>query len=94
MREAAVAIHTVRNGQRYLPRTETGLPPTSSPLERLSGREAEVLRLMAQGFTAREIAAALGITARTVVFHKERMRARLGVATAADATDLYRSLVG
>jgi two-component system, NarL family, nitrate/nitrite response regulator NarL len=90
--ELVEAITTVRRGERYLPRTSADTPRASSPLDRLSTREAQVLRLMARGLTARQIAQELGITPRTVVFHKERMRERLGVATASDATELYRSL--
>lgn len=86
------AIAAVRTGGRYLPRRATDAPTGRSPLERLSARERQVLRLMAEGRTAPEIADALGITARTVAFHKERLRGRLGVATSTDAVNLYRGL--
>lgn len=86
------AIAAVRAGETYRPHRSGPDRPSRSPLERLSVREREVLDLMASGRTAQEIATILGITPRTVVFHKERMRERLGVATAVDAVNLYRSV--
>jgi DNA-binding NarL/FixJ family response regulator len=44
--------------------------PATGPL---TPREQEVLRLIAQGSTMKEAGAALGITARTVAFHKYRV---------------------
>jgi DNA-binding NarL/FixJ family response regulator len=86
------AINTVLRGEQFVPDRPSPEPVSRSPLERLSVREYQVLRLMSEGRTAQEIAICLGITARTVVFHKERMRARLGVATSTDATNLFRSV--
>jgi DNA-binding NarL/FixJ family response regulator len=90
--ELLEAITTVRGGARYRsPRSED--PQSSrSPLERLSKREREVLQQLAAGRAAHEIAELLGITRRTVEFHKDRMRERLGVATTVDAVNLYRSV--
>jgi DNA-binding NarL/FixJ family response regulator len=90
--ELVEAISTVRGGALYTPRRAADEPSSRSPLERLSVRELQVLRLMADGCTGQEIAEQLGITARTVAFHKERMRERLGMATSTDAVNLYRSL--
>jgi DNA-binding NarL/FixJ family response regulator len=53
-------------------------------LQELSGREYEVLALLAAGYPMKEIAFRLGITYRTVTFHKYRMMERLGVSTNAD----------
>lgn len=86
------AINTIRQGDRYVPESVSSAPASRSPLERLSEREYQVLRLMSEGRTAQDIAQYLGITARTVVFHKERMRERLGVATSTDAVNLFRSV--
>lgn len=90
--ELVEAIAVVRSGAIYRSNRSDGPLPERSPLERLSVRERDVLRLMAKGQSAQEIATQLGITRRTVVFHKERMRKRLGVATAVDAVNLYRSV--
>jgi two-component system nitrate/nitrite response regulator NarL len=46
---------------------------------RLGGRELEVLRLTAEGLSAPEIAAALGIGATTVKTHLQRVYRKLEV---------------
>ena len=53
---------------------------------RLSTREFEVARLVAQGLTNREIAARLFISERTVDGHLEHIREKLGVSTRAQVT--------
>ena len=50
----------------------------------LTGREAEVARLMACGTTDREIGARLGISTRTVEKHAENIRSKLGVESRSD----------
>ena len=45
----------------------------------LTAREAEILRLVAQGMTNREIAGRLFIAERTAEGHVERIRNKLGV---------------
>jgi DNA-binding NarL/FixJ family response regulator len=52
----------------------------------LSAREAEVVRLVARGQTNREIAAALGISERTVDRHVSNILAKLDVSSRAAAT--------
>jgi DNA-binding NarL/FixJ family response regulator len=47
--------------------------------EGLSGREEEVLRLIARGFTNREIAARMDVSVKTVETHKARAMEKLGV---------------
>jgi len=47
-------------------------------LAKLTHREREVLELVGQGFHAKEIAAALKISARTVEVYKARLMAKLG----------------
>ncbi len=49
------------------------------PAERLSPREREVLQLLAQGQTNREIARALTVSVSTVKIHVEHILAKLGV---------------
>jgi len=48
-----------------------------SPVESLTARECEVLRLIAQGLTARDIAAKLGISARTAEVHRNNIMIKL-----------------
>jgi FixJ family two-component response regulator len=50
----------------------------------LSAREREVLDLAATGMHAKEIAAALGISARTVEIHKQHIMEKLGVRNIAE----------
>lgn len=52
--------------------------------ELLTPREREVLRLTAAGQTNAEMAAALGISARTVETHRAHLRQKLGLRTQAD----------
>jgi len=47
--------------------------------EPLTGREEDVLRLLALGYTNREIAADLHLSVRTVEFHRASMRRKLGL---------------
>jgi RNA polymerase sigma factor (sigma-70 family) len=53
-------------------------------LSRLTAREREVLDHAAQGQHAKEIAAALGISPRTVEVHKTRIMEKLGVRNLAE----------
>ncbi len=48
----------------------------------LSEREVAVVRLMAQGLTAKEIASVMEIEVNTIESHKERIKEKLGVNTA------------
>jgi DNA-binding NarL/FixJ family response regulator len=50
----------------------------------LSLRQREVLQLLAEGRTMKEIARILRITARTVAFHKYGMMQELGIRTSAE----------
>ena len=54
----------------------TGLDPE---LEQLSPREREVLRLIARGYTYKEVGRDLGISAKTVDHHVSAVLAKLGV---------------
>ncbi len=54
--------------------------------ERLSARERQVLALIAQGFSNKEIASRLGISVRTVETHRERTMGKLDIRTVAGLT--------
>ena len=56
----------------------------SEKLSRLTTREREVLDKAAQGLHAKEIAAVLGISPRTVEVHKTRIMEKLGVRNVAE----------
>ena len=57
----------------------------------LSGREAEVLRLLSEGLTDREIAGALAISPRTVESHVSSLLRKLDVRNRAEAAQRYRA---
>jgi DNA-binding NarL/FixJ family response regulator len=50
-----------------------GEPRPIDPVATLTPRQREILQLFAEGHSAKEIAATLGISARTVEFHKYQM---------------------
>jgi DNA-binding NarL/FixJ family response regulator len=54
-------------------------------IETLTGREAEVLQLLAQGLANKQIAAALGISEHTVKFHVSSIYGKLGAASRTEA---------
>lgn len=63
----------------------SGARPLSNPAERLSPRELETLRWVADGKTDKEIGAILAISATTVRFHIDRARLKLEARTRAQA---------
>ena len=56
----------------------------TDPVVSLTPRQREVLQLLAEGRSAKEIAASLSISARTVEFHKYQMMETLGLHTNAE----------
>jgi len=64
-------IHKARTDQR-------------DDLTGLTSRQREVLQLLAEGHSAKEIAVILSISVRTVEFHKYRMMDNLGITSAAE----------
>ena len=87
--EAAVLEHEAARGifERLGARPDLALldQPTTSR-HGLSGRELEVLRLVAAGRTNREIAASLVISEHTVARHLQNIFAKLGLSSRAAAT--------
>jgi DNA-binding NarL/FixJ family response regulator len=61
-------------------------PPSQDEGPELTVREREVLQLLATGHAMKVIAHRLGITYRTVAFHKYKMMQRLGIRTNAGLT--------
>jgi len=56
----------------------------TDPVATLTPRQREVLQLLAEGHSAKEIAATLGISARTVEFHKYQMMESLRIKHSAE----------
>ena len=89
--ELLSAVHGVLNAKLYL--TPLVAPAVmhliqdSEPRQiSLSPRQREVLHLVAAGSTAKEIAAKLDISAKTVDFHKEEIKKKLGLHSTAELT--------
>ncbi|TLY20451.1 MAG: response regulator transcription factor [Nitrospirae bacterium] len=53
---------------------------------KLTARQREVLQLVAEGRSLKEIANILHVSVKTVEFHKSRIMDRLGVRTTAELT--------
>ena len=81
---AAVVEHLARSA-----RSRPGQPDEIDGM--LSAREGDVLRLLAEGMTDREIATALAISPRTVESHVSSVLRKLGVRNRAEAAQRYRS---
>ena len=58
--------------------------PNRKRYEQLTPRERDVLRLIAQGYSAPEIGSQLGISPKTVDTYKQRIEEKLGLAHRAD----------
>jgi DNA-binding NarL/FixJ family response regulator len=90
--ELTTAIREALQGRSYVsPLIAQGMldhalnPEPGDPgLRELSPREREVLQLLAEGKSMKEVAAVLDISPRTVEFHKYRMMELLGVKTNAE----------
>lgn len=80
IRAAARGLPTLHpEAQRRLMQ-EVVTPTSPSPFETLTGRETDVLRLIAQGNSNKEIASALHLTEGTVKGYVSAVLAKLGVA--------------
>jgi len=58
------------------------------PIRKLTSRQREVLQLLAEGKSAKEIAKSLHISSRTVEFHKYQIMEELGATTSAELVQL------
>lgn len=56
----------------------------ASPAARLTPRQREILQLLAEGGSAKEVAVTLGISPRTVEFHKYQMMESLHIENSAE----------
>lgn len=86
------AVRDVSEGQSYLSPLIAGetvaflLNQSKSPGEaaRPTSRESEVLQLLAEGKSMKEVAAVLDISTGTVAFHKYKMMEKLGLKSNAE----------
>jgi len=63
-------------------------PEEAAMVEEISAREAEVLRLLAEGLANKDVARRLGISEHTVKFHISSILEKLGAATRTEAVTL------
>lgn len=89
------AIHTVMQGQVFLSSTITAMvvtdlirqspkPAGESVFDRLSPREREILQMIAEGKSTKEIAARLQISVKTVETHRKQIMDKLDLHTIAE----------
>jgi DNA-binding NarL/FixJ family response regulator len=91
--ELVAAIRAALQGKTYLTpqlagevleAMKEGSEQAGDPVTSLTPRQREVLQLLAEGRSAKEIAASLGISARTVEFHKYQMMETLDLHSNAE----------
>jgi DNA-binding NarL/FixJ family response regulator len=93
--ELLAAIHTVMKDRRYV--SAEVAPDVRESIEnpwlrpegysvQLTPRQDAVLRMFANGLTAKTIATKMGISVKTVEFHKAGIVKKLGLKTASDLT--------
>jgi len=90
----AEILRDVASGQSYVSPSLSArllsdlLQPTGSkpdPLSQLTGREAEILKLVAEGLSNKEVAARLSLQEKTVKHHMTRVLAKLNVRNRTEA---------
>ena len=86
--ELMTAIREVMSGSVYVSSgiAQDALSSLVSPAPTLSPRQREVLRLVAEGCSAKEVAGRLHITVKTAQFHKTGIMTKLGVHSTAELT--------
>jgi DNA-binding NarL/FixJ family response regulator len=93
--EVLTAIRTVLKGGLYVTPLVRGgdlkrLMETSAAgdpkVRKLTARQREVLQLVAEGLSAKEIAGILKVSHRTIEFHKNRIMEELGLHNTAELT--------
>lgn len=87
------AIRTVLAGKRFLSpeinrrlveQALSGSGATKTPIERLTDRELEIFRMIGEGLTTSAIANRLHLSTHTIDTHRENMKRKLAVSTAAE----------
>jgi DNA-binding NarL/FixJ family response regulator len=91
--ELITAIHEAMKGRTYVTPLiagdlirsyQEGGSPEKELFKKISPRQREILQLLAEGKSGKEIASILNISARTVEFHKYRMMEQLNIKTSAE----------
>jgi DNA-binding NarL/FixJ family response regulator len=93
--ELATAIQAVYRGESYLSpsaatalveefQVKRGAEGEKDPYQQLTDREREVLKLLAEGYTAREIADMLVVSPKTVEWYRTSLMEKLNIHNKAD----------
>jgi DNA-binding NarL/FixJ family response regulator len=87
--ELLTAIREVMQGRSYITPLVTegvvgSLQQVDQQAQQLTPRQREVLQLLAEGHSMKEVGNLLNLTPRTVAFHKYRMMAQLKVKSSAE----------
>jgi two-component system, NarL family, nitrate/nitrite response regulator NarL len=81
--EIVEAIHAVMAGGQYLSAGVFAAPPRERGDDSLTPRELEVLALIAEGLSSKDIGERLAMGVRTVETHRTNLRRKLDLASAA-----------
>ena len=92
--ELTDAIDTVMRGRKFLGAGIAGtmvdlvhgIDQPGSALDALTDREREVMQMVAEGSTAKEMAGALGVSAKTIDTHRHHVMEKLRVESVAELT--------
>lgn len=93
--ELSLAIEAVKDGNYYVTPlvakhlVQFACSETESPadsLVRVAGRQREILQLVAEGLTLKEMASTLGLSQKAVEYHKYKLMEQLGLHTTAELT--------
>jgi len=82
--ELADAVKRIAAGERVLDRRLGSLAESSSPARALTTRELEVLQLIVNGKSNKDIAAVLGVSANTISVHRANIMQTLGLHNTAE----------
>lgn len=82
MEELLEAIQVVQRGKRYI--SEKILPYLDELEIQLTGRELQILNLIAMGFTRTDMVAHLHVSAETIKSHRKNIMQKLSVHTVAE----------
>jgi DNA-binding NarL/FixJ family response regulator len=92
------AVHAITHGKRYISADiaqKLALRNVVSDTDAnggLSAREFEVLRLLVQGLSVRDIAQSMGLNPKTVANHQSAIKQKLGADTAVQLVRIAESL--
>lgn len=96
--QLGLAIRTVMRGETFLSKEIAGLVPQEllrgqpvptlpgQEIKELTDREREVLKLVAEGQSSKEIAEKLYVTTKTIVFHRQSIMEKLKLHSVAELT--------